>query len=127
MSDKKCKREFETCDPKPMALPVNMKRPPSLQEQIQRLVRSEQLRQMANASDVDTFEEADDFDVGDDYDPTSPWELEFEPSLGKEITKSEKSMLDASRQKFDEHVKTSQAVKKVAPKEPAKDNKNDAE
>lgn len=117
MSNKKCKREYEQCDSKPMALPVNMKRPPSLQEQIQRLVRSEQLKQLAAQQGAESFEEADDFEVGDDYDPSSPWEMEFEPSLGKEITKSEKALLDASRQKFDEMAQKQKALPKKAPKE----------
>lgn len=51
-------------------------RPPSLQEQIQRLVRTELSRQVQQQG-AETFEEANDFDVPDDDIPadTSPYTL----------------------------------------------------
>lgn len=72
------KNETEKPDPRPKEMPVGFKRPPTLQEQVQRLVRSEQLRMYAEQTDQETFEEAEDFNVGDDYDPQSPWEEQFE-------------------------------------------------
>lgn len=65
-------------DPTPIAPPVGYTRSPTIAEQIRTMVRSEALRQHADAQGADTFEEADDFDVGDDYDPRSPWEEQFE-------------------------------------------------
>lgn len=69
---------YEVPNPTPVAPPVGYKRQPSLTEQIRAMVRSEALRQAAEAEGVETFEEADDFEV-DDYDPTSPYEEVFDP------------------------------------------------
>lgn len=59
----------EIMDPTPTAVPINFKHPPTLADQVKRLVRSEQLRIAAEKMGKDTFEEANDFDVGDDFDP----------------------------------------------------------
>lgn len=69
----------EMPDPTPIAPPVGYNRQPSLAEQIRAMVRSERLRQEAEAQGFETFEEADDFDVGDDLDPSSPYEEVFDP------------------------------------------------
>lgn len=61
----------------PVAAPVGFRRPPSLSEQIKRLVRIE-LSAAAEAAGQESFEEADDFDIGDDYDPKSPYEQNFD-------------------------------------------------
>lgn len=92
-------------DPTPVEMPIGYKRPESLQEQIRRLVRSEAWTQEMNRLDAETFDEADDFDVGEDFDPQSPYELQFDPDLNKEVTREEKFVLDQSRAKFDEFVK----------------------
>lgn len=65
-------------DPTPIAPPIGYTKSPTISEQIRAMVRSEHVRQAADAAGFDTFEEADDFDVGDDYDPTSPFEEQFE-------------------------------------------------
>lgn len=70
-------------DPVPVAPPVSVMRKPSLVEQVQALVRSERLRAEAAAGGYETFAEADDFDVDDDYDPSSPWENDFDPSVAE--------------------------------------------
>lgn len=75
----------EIPDPKPLELPIGFKRPESLAEQVQRLVRN-QVSQYAAMHGEETFEEADDFDIEDDVDPTTPYEVEFDPVLGKDIT-----------------------------------------
>lgn len=67
----------EVLDSTPMALPVGFTRPPTLQEQVARLVRSEAFRIAAEKNGIETFEEADDFDDPDD-DPTSPYEEHFD-------------------------------------------------
>lgn len=68
---------YEFPDDIPVAIPVRLNRPPSLQEQVRNLVRGEMSRLAAEEGN-ETFEEADDFDVGDDYDPESPYELDFD-------------------------------------------------
>ena len=69
----------EIIDPKPMALPVNFKKPPTLAEQIRQMVRDERIQQGINQAGYETMDEADDFDIGDDYDPSSPYEMDFDP------------------------------------------------
>lgn len=69
----------EVLDTTPVAPPVGYRRQPSMVENIRAMIRSEKLRQEAAEAGYETFEEADDFDVGDDYDPTSPYEGDFEP------------------------------------------------
>lgn len=71
------KRFFEPFDPKPVAIPVGFKRPPTLQEQIQQMIRT-QISAQAAMNGQESFEEAEDFDVDDDFDPMSPWEQDFE-------------------------------------------------
>lgn len=75
-------RRYEFPDPTPVAPPVGYTKQPSMVEHIRNMVRSEMLRQAAEASELESFEEADDFDVGDDFDPTSPHEETFDPELG---------------------------------------------
>lgn len=91
----------EVVDSTPMAIPVGFQRPESLSETIRRLVRSEELRRLAERAGAETFEEADDFDVGDDFDPTSPYETQFDPGLGREVTKAEAEFINAKRREFD--------------------------
>lgn len=69
--------DYETPSDKPVAIPARFMRPPTLQEQVRNLVRGEMSRQAAEEGH-ETFEEADDFDIGDDYDPTSPYEMDFD-------------------------------------------------
>lgn len=67
-----------------IAPPLGFVRQPSMVEYIRRMVKSEHLRQAAEAAGAETFEEADDFDVGDPDDnfPMSPHELrEFDPAI----------------------------------------------
>jgi len=68
-------------DPRSVSPPVGYRKQPSMVDVVRDMVRSEKLRQEAEAAGADTFEEADDFDVGDDYDPRSPYELCFDPPL----------------------------------------------
>lgn len=77
----------ETLDPRPVEIPAGFKRPDTLAEQVQRLVRNE-FSEMASAQGFETFEEADDFDVEDDdeIDVNTPFEVEFDPVLGREVT-----------------------------------------
>lgn len=71
----------EIADNTPMAPPIGYQKTPSIVEQIRMMVRSEKLAQEARDAGYETAEEADDFEIGDDYDPTSPYEHDFEPPL----------------------------------------------
>lgn len=61
----------EMPNPAPMEIPVGMKRPPTLQEQIQRVMRSE-LSQRAMEEGFETYEESIDFDVTDEFETSEP-------------------------------------------------------
>lgn len=68
---------------KQLAMPVGMKRPPTLAEQVARLVRSHDLARAAAAEGFETFEEADDFDIDDNpadviFPVVTPYEADFD-------------------------------------------------
>lgn len=69
----------EIPDPTPMAPPVGYSRAPTMVEIIRQQIQGERLKAEAAAMGKESWEEADDFDVGDDYDPSSPWEEQFDP------------------------------------------------
>lgn len=73
-------RGHEIPDPIPVEVPIQWRRPPTLQEQIKAFVRRE-LSMQAAEEGHETFEEADDFDVGDDFDPSSPYEEIYDPPV----------------------------------------------
>lgn len=68
------KKGREVPDPRPVEWPANLKRPLTLQEEIQRFVRVE-MSQRAAEHGMESFEEADDFDVGDEDEWQSPYEM----------------------------------------------------
>lgn len=124
-------RYKEVVDERPMAMPVQFRAPPTLQEQVQALMRSEQLKAWANHNGFDTLEEAEDFDIGDGDDWSSPYELEYDEVVGREVTKQEKRMLDESRRVFDnaysEKVKASRKEKPKKKKEEVKEEESPEE
>lgn len=69
----------EVLDPTPMAIPFGFQRPPTLQEQLMRLMRVHY--DLKHDDAFETPEEADDFDVGDDFD--------IDPVSGHEYVESE--------------------------------------
>lgn len=73
----------EVLDPTPVAVPLRFQQKISTLDDIRALVRKE-LSIVAASKGFETFEEADDFDVGD-FDPTSPYELNFEQSNNEYI------------------------------------------
>lgn len=76
----------EIVDDRPVEMPLGFKRPESLTEQIQRLVRGH-LSRVAEQAGFESFEEAEDFDVeDDDIEPRTPFETEFDPVLGREVS-----------------------------------------
>lgn len=74
----------EIPDPVPVAPPVGYRAKPSLIESIRSMVRQE-FSAAAQRAGFESFEEADDFEVGDDFDPSSPYEQEFEPTPVAEL------------------------------------------
>lgn len=91
----------EIPDSRPVALPTGFKKPESLHAQIQRLVRTHISRE-AQEQGMETFDEADDFDVDDDFDPHTPYEMEFDPMLGREVSPD---MVNRSPERFrDEYL-----------------------
>lgn len=66
----------EVLDPTPIEVPLSFRRPLTMQEEIQRMVRQE-LSRAAESSGFESFEESDDFDVEDDDDLVfmSPYEI----------------------------------------------------
>lgn len=76
----------EIPDATPMQPPIGFNRQPSLAQQIRSMILSEKLRQAAEESGAETFEEADDFDVGDDFEdlPRSQYEANFDPMTPEE-------------------------------------------
>lgn len=84
----------EIPDPVPTAPPVGYERPVSFFDQVRDMIRSDALRRAAAQVGAETEEEADDFDVGDDYDPTSPYEYDFDPAVRAEA-KPEPGAVDA--------------------------------
>lgn len=99
----------EVLDPTPMSPPLGYQRQPSLSEQIRDMVRSEKLRLELEGTGAETFEEADDFEVGDDYDPTTPYENDFDPPISEMVREGEKAL--------QERLKAEQATKKAKQKE----------
>lgn len=73
----------EILDPIPVAPPIGYKRQPTMVEHIREMVRSERLRQEAEAAGAESFEESEDFDVGEDDDPQSVWENEYDPPINE--------------------------------------------
>jgi len=71
----------EQLDDTPIAPPVGYVKSVPLHLQIREMVRSEALRLAAEESGMETFEESEDFDVGDDYEPSTPYESDFDPDI----------------------------------------------
>lgn len=100
----------EMIDPRPMSAAIKYRRPPTLQEQMEAFVRSAELRRFAEASGVETFDEANDFEVDDFDDPLerffntpTPWE---ETRIGQFEEDAE-----AIRKKVDEMVNSARERK----------------
>lgn len=70
---------YEVCNPVPFAPPLGHRPQPGILDRVRDMIRSERLRQEAEAAGYESFEDGDDFEIGDDYDPTSPYEYNFEP------------------------------------------------
>lgn len=84
----------EVPDPVPMAPPVGFTRSPSIAEQIRNMVRSERLRQEAEAAGMETFEEANDFEVDEDPESRSGYENDEDTPL-EELIRRQKEHLSS--------------------------------
>lgn len=75
-------RGFEIPDPTPVSIPAHMRH--IERDHIRDIIRQELSRHAENVG-FESWEDADDFDVGDDYDPSSPYEEEFDPQTGESL------------------------------------------
>lgn len=108
----------EVNDPTPMEPPLGYKEQPSIAQQIRDMVRSEQLRLAVEAEGYETFEEADDFDVGDDFDPTTPYENDFDPPIKEVVEEVAKARKEQSKGENKEPVRQDPQPKEpVVPEE----------
>lgn len=70
---------FEYPDPVPMEPSVGLQPASGMRHLVQQLIR-EEMSQLAEDMEMETFDEADDFDVADDpIDPKTPYEEHFDP------------------------------------------------
>lgn len=130
------KKRYEVNSGIPHTLPVDFHRPPTLQEQVRRMIRSERLAQQAAELGYETFEEAEDLDIPED-DMRTPYELEFDPELGKEVLPAQKAELDRARAEFDREIMlrrkkaaakaAAKKAKKTEPKDEPKDEPSEDE
>lgn len=85
----------EMLNPIPMEIHPGLKRPPTLKEQIQRVLKGA-LSQQADAQNMETFDECNDFDVDEDpdiVDLRTPYEImaeEIPETLAKAQAQSKK-------------------------------------
>lgn len=72
---------YEPTDPTPVAVPVHLRKPESMDDRIRRIVQHS-ASEAARMQGLETFEEADDFDIPDDpLDALTPWEADFDLSF----------------------------------------------
>jgi len=102
----------EILNPRSMAIPSGLNRPPSLQEQIKRVLKVELSRQAAE-QDMETFEESQDFKVSDEFD-TEELQTQYE-LVEEEYPIMEEKM--ENEEKPAEPEPPSEGVKKVAGEE----------
>lgn len=84
-------RGHEIPDPKPVSIPAGFEVPETLEEMMQRVIRTTVSAEAA-ARGEETWEESDDFEIpdGEDLaDPATPWEEWFDPVLQRHITAQE--------------------------------------
>lgn len=80
------KKFKEDPDLTPHSLPVKLKRPLTLSEEVAKVIRMQRMIEAINVPGVETFEESNDFDIPDDPDdPKTPWEEDYEGKFDEEI------------------------------------------
>lgn len=119
----------EVLDTTPIAPPVGFTPQPSMFDYVRELVRSERLRQEVEAQGFETFEEADDFDVDDDFDPSTPYENDFDPdikelvSAGKEVVSSKAKQPSVEPDKGESGIQKAKPSGSAEPSQPEGDKK----
>lgn len=109
----------EVLDQTPRAVPVKFQTRTHA-EQMREIIRQE-LSRYAESQAQETFEEADDFDIGDDYDPSSPYEMHFDPlETGTGAFEDERPIDQQSSAKAPQ--KDEPAHRADAPADPVKDD-----
>lgn len=103
----KPKKQAESPDPRPIEMPIGMKKPESLQQMMIRMIHDADFQRRMREQGVETIDEADDFELEEDEDrtPRTPYELEFDQETNREYLPAEKAMIDEARAAFDKHVK----------------------
>lgn len=70
----------EKVSSKPAVAKVPTRQPLTIQQQVRQIV-DQHIAAAAQEQGFETPEEADDFEIGEDYDPESPYEYNFDPSI----------------------------------------------
>lgn len=113
-------------NPTEVKLPINVRRPETLAEQVARLVRNEDFRKAVEKRGFESFEDADDFDVEDDpLDPLTPYEQFYDLAAVQAV---DKGIVEppTSKAHTDAKEKTQAYFKRKYKKDatpPAEDNK----
>lgn len=67
----------EKPNPYPLEPPIGYKKQPTIAELMRQAIR--QASEEARSAGYETEEEANDFDIDDEFDPSTPYEHDFEP------------------------------------------------
>lgn len=113
----------ECPDDTPVEVPLGMKRPPTLQEQIQMMVRT-QLSRAAERNGHETFEESNDFDVDDDDFTDQMTEHEFR-TMAVEIPEDARETFEKFRKSRRKEAVVSGAVDGDGTKKKKSDRKDE--
>lgn len=107
----------ELPDSKPMVVPIDLRKPETIQQQVARLVTLKMIQTQSNVG-KESFDDANDFNIDDDpVEPNTPWEdMGSEKSIAEE-----QELLDGIRTiKDTSKPKPKPAEKKAEPKPEAK-------
>lgn len=114
------KNKVETPDPRPVSETIHFDRPLTLEERVNRAIRSAlEQKERKPAPDGFDFEDPPEF--------VSEHELVVDEHSGMEVTKHEKAWLDKQRAEFDGYVTKVKERKKKAVQKPADKADNPAE
>lgn len=132
----------EVPDDTPLELPFGVRRPESLTEMIQRMIRTDVSR-VAEAGGAETFDEANDFEMDDDDAELAPTHHELHEEVVNEAARVRRELREKSEQAVEKGVaetpdsdgppadpgrtkKPSQSLKKKTPRpEPEGDEEQD--
>jgi len=86
-SEKLDARGSEILDSTPMEPPLGYRKQPSMFDVMRKLIADREFE--LSQAGFETPEEADDFDVQDDFDPSSPYEHNFDPPASPDTSSPE--------------------------------------